>query len=356
MDLTLPPQAVRAASVARALVESLPHGTDSFAARPSASVSAPSSSDLADLAQLVAASPLARFAAFRQLGRSAIPWARLFHAAGLPFHDTSGPGAPPDKAGLISLALGDPRRLPDPATLNVRATPVTDADGSGWRLHGIALAPGYLTPVDSLIVAATIRTGPEEKASPEVGAFLVKREAPFGPSRPEPGLLRVVLDGTSATRLETGEAAWGWLVALRKRERLSQIALAVGASDRAHELTLAAAREATAAEDPLALGQGVQFQVADNAIDLEVVSALATECAVLAEAGRLTDAHLALTRFMVLEGFERISRRAAHVVGLFAEARPAWTDFFLDLSRALTLEGGAVELDRRQAAAGVLAG
>jgi len=111
---------------------------------------------------------------------------------------------------------------------------------------------------------------------------------------------------------------------------------------------------ATAAKDALALGQGIQFQVADNAIDLQVAETLALHCATLADTGALTDADLSLTRFVVLEAFERVSRRAAHIAGLFAPTPPEWTRFFLDLARRLRLEGGAVELDRREAALGVL--
>jgi alkylation response protein AidB-like acyl-CoA dehydrogenase len=214
--------------------------------------------------------------------------------------------------------------------------------------------PGYLVPVDSLLVAAGLEPSPEA-GMPEVGAFLVKLESTprLSPSV-EPDVLQVVLDRTSALLVERGEAAWNLLLALRRRERLSQIAMAVGAARQAHESSVALAREATSAKDPLALGQGVQFQVADNAIDLQVAETLALHCAVLADSGALTEADLALTRFMVLEAFERISRRAAHVAGLFASAPPGWTEFVLDLARRLKLVGGPVELDRRQAALGLL--
>jgi len=85
-----------------------------------------------------------------------------------------------------------------------------------------------------------------------------------------------------------------------------------------------------------------------------VAETLALHCATLADTGALTDADLSLTRFVVLEAFERVSRRAAHIAGLFAPTPPEWTRFFLDLARRLRLEGGAVELDRREAALGVL--
>lgn len=314
MDLAFPAEVERAARAARELVESR------------------SAAGLAGIASLVSTSPLAHFAVFRELGHVAAPWAETLKSAGLQFHDLGRLGIA-DNAGLVGLALGDARRRPDRAALGVKATP------SG-QLDGVAMVPGYLAPVDSLVIAATL---PGEAG--EVGLFLAT--GPFGEGA-------VALAATPARLLERGEAAWQVALALKRRERLSQIALAVGAADQAYRASLGLAREATAAKDALALGQGVQFQVADNAIDLQVAETLALHCATLAEAGTLTDADLASTRFMVVEALERIALRAAHIAGLFASPPPPWTPFFLDLARRLRLEGGAVELDRREAALGVL--
>jgi hypothetical protein len=85
-----------------------------------------------------------------------------------------------------------------------------------------------------------------------------------------------------------------------------------------------------------------------------VAETLALHCATLADAGALSEADLALTRFMVLDAFERIALRAAHVTALFAPAPPPWARFVVDLSRSLKAEAGAVELDRRDAALGLL--
>ena len=325
MDLTFPADVEQAARTARELVDS--------------NVLERTAPALASLAAVVAESPLAHFAVFRELGRAPVPWAVTLRAAGLQFHDVARLGVAQD-AGLVGLALGDPRRRPDPSTLGVHADPATCA------LHGTAQLPGYLAPVDSILVAAVVAG-----ERPDVGLFLVSSEA--GDSSAG-GPLQIALNGAPARLLERGDAAWRLLLALKRRERLSQIALAVGTATRAHELALAVAREATAAKDPLALGQGVQFQVADDAIDLQVAETLALHCAALAEAGTLTEAELASTRFMVVEALERIARRAAHIAGLFARAQPPWTTFVLETARRLQLEGGAVELDRREAALGVL--
>jgi len=348
MDLTFPPVVEHAARTAREFVEAhlLPTAESGRRAPDRPRV-------LSDLASLVAESPLAHFAVFRELGRAPLPWARIFMGAGLPFHDLSRLGGAAHQAGLISLALGDPRRTPDPSTLTVGAMASRSHDAT-WVLEGVALAPGYLAPVDSLLVGARVEEGRQGHEGPEAAAFLVRLAASVEPSSMDADLVRVVMDGTPALMVERGEAAWELLRALRRHERLSQIALAVGAAGYAHESSLSAAREATAAKDALALGQGIQFQVADNAIDLQVAETLALHCATLADTGALTDADLSLTRFVVLEAFERVSRRAAHIAGLFAPTPPEWTRFFLDLARRLRLEGGAVELDRREAALGVL--
>ncbi len=352
MDLTLPPAAARAAEAAGAFVESQLLALDDPAA------AGPPTAALAELEPAMAASPLAHFVVCRQLGRVPLPWARVFRAAGLPFHDGSPLGLTPHGAGLVSLALGDPRRLPDPAALTARAVPVA-GDPPDWRLHGVALAPGYLAPPDALIVAASCAAaepGPgQDDPEARVGAFLVPLDAALRRSLPEAGMLRAPLEGAPGRLLARGAAAWRHLLALRRRERLAQIGLAVGACQRAHELTIAAVREAGDARDDLAIGQGIQFHVADNAIDLEVAGTLALECAVRAEAGTLTEADLGMARFMVVEALERVSRRAAHAVELFAPVPPAWTGFFIGLARALALEGGALELDRRAAAAGLQA-
>ena len=321
MDLTFPADVERAARACRDFAES--HVQER---------AAPGSA-LASLASRIAESPLAHFAVLRELGRVAAPWAETFRAAGLQFHDVARFGIEGFEAGLVGLALGDPRRRPAPETLGVRATPT-------GQLDGVALVPGYMAPVDSLLIAATLSGDAKD-----VGVFLAT--GPFGEGA-------VTLQRTPARVLERGEAAWRLLLAFKRGERLSQIALAVGAASRAHELSLAAAREASAAKDALALGQGVQFQVADDAIDLQVAETLALHSATLAEAGTLGDADLASTRFMVVEALGRIAHRAAHVAGLFASTPPPWTTFFLELARRLRLEGGAVELDRREAALGVL--
>lgn len=326
MDLTLPSEVERAARTIREFVES-----HLLTPAPPSRLPLP----LAGLAPLVEKSPLAHFAVFRELGRVPAPWAETFRAAGLQFHDLPRAGVKAPEAGLVGLALGDPRRRPDPDALGVQADRATT-----WQLHGVAVVPEYLAPVDSLLIAATLSGD-----APDVGVFLATGS--FG----EGG---VTLDRTPARLLERGEAAWQLLLALRRRARLSQIALAVGAASRAHELSLAAARQATAAKDPLALGQGIQFQVADDAIDLQMAETLALHSATLAESGALTEADLASTRFMVLEALERIALRAGHIANLFASTTPPWTRFFLELARRLRLEGGAVELDRREAALGLL--
>ncbi len=337
MDLTFPAVVDRAARAARDFVESrfLPvaeSGRDGANRRRLSSA----------LASLVTESSLAHFAVFRELGGVAAPWAETFRAADLQFHALADAGVRAEAAGLVGLALGDPRRQPDPEALGVRA----GQRGETWELDGMAITPGYLAPVDSLLTAAVISGG-------EVGLFLIT-ESPRASTAGGADLVCVDLEGTPAELRERGPGAWPLLLALRRRERLSQIALAVGAAHRAHAGSLDATRAATVVKDPLALGQGIQFQVADNAIDLQVAETLALHGATLADAGTLTDAELASTRFMVLDALERIALRAAHITGVFAATAPPWTAFFVDLARRLKLEGGAVELDRREAALGLL--
>jgi alkylation response protein AidB-like acyl-CoA dehydrogenase len=339
MDLAVPAVVERAARTAREFVESyLLSATESGRRRPDGRGA------LTDLAPVIAASSLAHVTVFRELGRVPAPWGETVSAAGLQFHDLARAGVRDVEAGAVGLALGDPRRRPERDAVGVRATERGDA----WELQGVALLPGYVGAFDSLLVAAALAADRRD-----VGLFFVPGSPAAATSR-DPGLIRVVLDRTRAELLQRGEAAWEILLALRRRERLSQIALAVGAAQRAHEASLAAARDATAAKDPLALGQGVQFQVADDAIDLQVAETLALHCATLADAGALSEADLALTRFMVLDAFERIALRAAHVTALFAPAPPPWARFVVDLARSLKAEGGAVELDRRDAALGLL--
>jgi alkylation response protein AidB-like acyl-CoA dehydrogenase len=332
MDLSLPAEVAHAAGMTRQFVE------------PYLAVGRPGVA-VAELVPLVAQFPLAHFAAFRELGRVPAPWAEIFRAARLPFHDLSVAGLSADDTGLLGLTIGDPRREADDDTLGIEARPT---QGGGWELHGVGRAPGYLAPVDSLLAAARLVDAPRD-----LGLFLVlvTRAAPAS-SRGD--LLGLPLDGAPARLLARGPDAWQRALRLRRRERLSQIALAVGAASHAHEASLAAAREATATRDPLALGQGVQFQIADNAIDLQVAETLALHSFTLAQAGTLDDATLASTRFVVLDAFARIAERAAHVAGLFAATPAAWSECFLDLARRLRLEGGAVELDRRAAARGLL--
>jgi alkylation response protein AidB-like acyl-CoA dehydrogenase len=332
MDLSVPAEVAHAAGMTREFVESHLRVAGAGVA-------------LAELAPMVARSPLAHVAVFRELGRVPAAWAETFRAARLPFHDLSTAGLSADDTGLLALAIGDPRREAGDDALGIEARPT---HGGSWELHGVGRAPGYLAPVDSVLVAARLAD-----ESRDLGLFLVLA-ASSAPARSSGDLLRLPLAATPARLLARGPDAWQGVLRLRRRERLSQIALAVGAATCAHESSLAAAREATAAKDLLALGQGVQFQVADNAIDLQVAETLALHCATLAEAGTLDHATLASTRFMVLDAFARIAQRASHVANLFAATPLPWTEFFPDLARRLKLEGGAVELDRRQAARGLL--
>lgn len=212
---------------------------------------------------------------------------------------------------ILTVALQDPLGA-DPLA------PTTTAcrDGDGWRLDGRKVAVPYGTEAERILVTASTGDG-------AVGAFLVSPGTPGVVVEPTRSTHRepqanLVLDGACVAASDVLGDPTAGVETVRSIERLALAGLcatAVGVLDRALRITAGYLSEREQFGRPLATFQGATLQAADAYIDVEAVRA-ATWSAIwrLAE-GRPADEALAIAKFWVADGGQRVAHACQHLHG-----------------------------------------
>ena len=198
----------------------------------------------------------------------------------------------------------------DPAT-------VASREGTGWRIDGEKVAVAYAAEAAAILVSATVGEGETAVFIVEAGTVGLTIEAATGTQHEPQALVSfegVLVSAEARLGNEAGES--GEVLAWIHRHGLAALAAtAVGVFEEAIRITAGYLTEREQFGRPLATFQGATLRAADAYIDTRAI-AEATWSAVwrLAE-GRPADDALAIAKFWVAEGGQRVAHACQHLHG-----------------------------------------
>lgn len=221
--------------------------------------------------------------------------------------------------GLASYALSEAGSGSDAFALQTRAT----QDGDAWLLNGRKLWITNAAEAHFFLVFATV--------NPELGykgitAFLIERRTPgFSVGRKEDKLgirasstCELILDNCRVPAANVlGEVGRGYKIAI---ETLNQGRIGIGAqmtglAAGALEHALVYARQRRQFGQPIGEFQGVQFELAEMAVEIEAARLLVYNAARLKDAGQPYVTEAAMAKYCASQAAERCASRAVEVLG-----------------------------------------
>jgi butyryl-CoA dehydrogenase/short/branched chain acyl-CoA dehydrogenase len=220
---------------------------------------------------------------------------------------------------LASFALSEAGAGSDAFALQTRAVET----GDGWALTGRKLWITNAAEAQFFLVFATV--------NPELGhkgitAFLIERGTPgltVGRKEDKLGIrasstCELILENCSVPRANLlGQAGEGYKVAM---ETLNQGRIGIGAqmtglAAGALEHALAYARQRHQFGKPIGEFQGVQFELAEMAVDIEAARLLVYNAARLKDSGRPHRIEAAMAKYCASQVAERCASRAVEILG-----------------------------------------
>ena len=238
-----------------------------------------------------------------------------------------------DGTSIATVALLEPGRRAqwsDPATAATNAS----AGSDGWKLTGTKTHVGDLMAADLVLVAA--RT-PDALAVFAVDPAAAARE----PAGTVDGTRRegtLILDGTSAVRIGTGDATLG-IAQTVDRLHVAAVVDGVGAAARAMEMSVEYAMTRQQFGAPIGSFQAVQHLCADMLRNVELARAASYYACWALDAADRTEAHRAATMALAFAG-DGLYEVGASTIQVHGGIGYTWEhDAHLFYKRLLTLQG-----------------
>jgi alkylation response protein AidB-like acyl-CoA dehydrogenase len=219
-----------------------------------------------------------------------------------------------------AYALSEAGSGSDAFALQTRAVA---AEGGGYSLTGRKLWITNAAEAGIFLVFAN--------ANPEAGykgitCFIVERESPglaIGHKEDKLGIrasstCEVVLDGVLVPASQIlGEAGKGYKIAIEtlNEGRIGIGGQMLGLAQGAFDHSIAYARQRKQFGKAIAEFQGIQFQIAEMAVDIEAARLLVYNAAHLRDAGRPFVTEAAMAKFFASEMAERVASRAVEIFG-----------------------------------------
>jgi short-chain 2-methylacyl-CoA dehydrogenase len=225
------------------------------------------------------------------------------------------------KDTVASYALSEAGSGSDAFALATRA--VKDNDGDGYRLTGRKLWITNAAEAGFFLLFATVDSALGYKG---ITAFLVERGcAGFQVGKKEDKLgirasstCELILDNCRVPAANVvGEIGKGYKVAIEtlNEGRIGIGAQMLGLAQGALDHALAYARQRKQFGSPIAEFQGVQFELAEMAVDVEATRLMVYNAARLHDAGRPFLTEAAMCKYFASQVAERVASRAVEVLG-----------------------------------------
>jgi alkylation response protein AidB-like acyl-CoA dehydrogenase len=220
---------------------------------------------------------------------------------------------------VASYALSEAGSGSDAFALATRAVP----DGDGWRLTGRKLWITNAAEAGFFLLFANINPTDGYKG---ITAFLVERDfAGFQVGKKEDKLgirasstCELILDNCFVPGANVvGEIGIGYKIAIEtlNEGRIGIGAQMLGLAQGALDHALAYAKERKQFGQPIADFQGVQFELAEMAVDVEATRLMVYNAARLHDAGRPFLTEAAMCKYFASQVAERVASRAVEVLG-----------------------------------------
>ncbi|HEX4275369.1 MAG TPA: acyl-CoA dehydrogenase [Bryobacteraceae bacterium] len=223
------------------------------------------------------------------------------------------------KDTVASYALSEAGSGSDAFALTTRAV----ADGDSWRLTGRKLWITNAAEAGFFLLFANVNP---EQGYKGVTAFLVEREFPgfqVGKKEDKLGIrasstCELILDNCHVPAANVvGEIGKGYKIAIEtlNEGRIGIGAQMLGLAQGALDHALAYAQQRKQFGSPIAQFQGVQFELAEMAVEVEATRLMVYNAARLHDAGRPFLTEAAMCKYFASQVAERVASRAVEVLG-----------------------------------------
>ncbi len=258
----------------------------------------------------------------------------------------------PDAAAgrtLGAFALTEPEAGSNPAEMRMRAA----REGDGYRLRGTKhfISNGGVADFVTVFAKTDMDAGHRG-----ISAFVVERDMPgftAGPPEPTMGLkashvFELSFDCLVPADSRVGEEGSGFATAMKvlDRGRIEVASQCIGIAQAAFDAARDWVKEREVGGGPLADFQGVQWMLADMAVELEAARLLTYRAAALREGGARFSAESAMAKLHASEMAGRVTDLALQLHGGYGYARRLPLERHARDARIMRIYEGASEVQR----------
>ena len=228
-------------------------------------------------------------------------------------------------------------------------------DGNEWVLNGTKIFITNAGEADTYVVFA--RTDKQAQKHHGISAFIVEKGTPgftFGKKEKKMGIrssptLELVYEGCRIPKDNLlGEEGKGFKVAMKTLDggRIGIASQALGIAQGALDASIAYARERKQFDVSIASFQGVQFQLADMATQVEAARLLVYKAAYRASAGLSYSQESAMAKLMASETAMRVTTQAVQIHGGYGYTRDFPVERMMRDAKITEIYEGTSEVQR----------
>ena len=229
------------------------------------------------------------------------------------------------------------------------------ADGDQWVINGSKIFITNAGDAETYVVLA--RTDREAEKHHGISAFIVEKGTPgfsFGKKEQKLGIrssptVELVFENCRVPAENMlGEAGNGFKIAMKTLDggRIGIAAQALGIAQGAMEQAVSYAKERKQFNTPIAKFQGVQFQLADMATQIEAARLMVYQAAYRASAGLSYSQHSAMAKLLASETAMKITTQAVQVLGGYGYTREFPVERMMRDAKITEIYEGTSEIHR----------
>jgi alkylation response protein AidB-like acyl-CoA dehydrogenase len=228
-------------------------------------------------------------------------------------------------------------------------------DGDGWRINGSKIFITNAGEADTYIVFA--RTDKQAEKHHGISAFIVEKGSPgfsFGKKEQKMGIrssptMEIVFENCiiPAENL-LGEEGLGFKVAMKTLDggRIGIAAQALGIAQGALDAAVNYAKERKQFDKPICRFQGVQFQLADMATQIEAARLLIYNAGYRASKGHGYSQQSAMAKLMASETAMKVTTQAVQILGGYGYTRDFPVERMMRDAKITEIYEGTSEVQR----------